>query len=239
MADHFAEFQVFGWSERFQYGPLVKELHLDELGTRQNLEAGIELVLLHITDSCLQLVDQQLDPEFRNLMLNDEQHFSVVRWPGQRPLLGEQPIEAEVACIAHPILEIGNDASFQRSQILFRRRHLSHYTQCRSRARANKITDLIATAIIRGQGTDAPGPWPTASCVPTPCSYGYSNSPCDPALPVLLSHLWHMDVARAVGQRRSTPICCTFGCTLQPPARLLWKVGGTSRQAVEMWCKFP
>jgi hypothetical protein len=43
----------------------------------------------------------------------------MVWWMGERPLLREQTIEAEVACIAHPILEIGNDASFQRSLILF------------------------------------------------------------------------------------------------------------------------
>ena len=79
----------------------------------------IELVLLHITDRCLQLVNQLLDPEFRNLMLDDEQHFIMVRWLGERPLLREQTIKAEVPCIAHPILEIGDDASFQRSLILF------------------------------------------------------------------------------------------------------------------------
>src|SRR5260370_21454062 len=48
-------------------------------------------------------------------------HFIMVRWPGKRPLLGEQTIKTEVACIDHPILEIGDDTSFQRSLILFRR----------------------------------------------------------------------------------------------------------------------
>src|SRR5262249_33677058 len=115
MAKYSAKFHVFRWSERFQYGPLVKELHLDQLGSRQNLETGIELVLLNITDRCLQFVDQQLDPEFCDLMLDDERHFIVVRRTGKRPLLGEQAIKAEVARIAHPILEIGDDASFQRS----------------------------------------------------------------------------------------------------------------------------
>jgi hypothetical protein len=68
---------------------LVKDLHLDELGTRQDREAGIELVLLHITDRCPQLVKQLLDSELRDLMHHDEQHFIMVRWLGERPLLRE------------------------------------------------------------------------------------------------------------------------------------------------------
>jgi len=52
-------------------------------------------------------------------MLDDEEHFIMVLWLGEGPLLREQTIEAEVAGIAHPIAEIRNDAGFKRPLILF------------------------------------------------------------------------------------------------------------------------
>src|SRR4030095_15000450 len=70
---------VLGGRERLQHGPLLEELFLDELHARQDLEARRELIGPHITDRGLELVDHQLHPQLRGLMLDDEQHLVVPR----------------------------------------------------------------------------------------------------------------------------------------------------------------
>ena len=62
VAKHAAELQILRRGERFEHRPLIEQLHLDELGPRQDLEAGVELVVLHKADGGGQLMDQLLDP---------------------------------------------------------------------------------------------------------------------------------------------------------------------------------
>jgi RecA-family ATPase len=64
-------------------------------------------------DGRRELVNKLLDPQFRDLMLDDEQHFVVVGGIGKRLLLGKELGQAEVARVAEPTGKIRNDARLQ------------------------------------------------------------------------------------------------------------------------------
>lgn len=57
---------VFGRRERFEHRPLLEELLLYQLDTRENLEARLERIGAHVGDCRAQLVDHQLHPQLRH-----------------------------------------------------------------------------------------------------------------------------------------------------------------------------
>ena len=98
MSENRAKRSVLGRRQGFEHRPLLEKLLLDELNARQYLEARIELVDAHESYSGLELVDHELHPKLRRLMLDDEQHLVVprrrVRSAGERLLRCQQRIKA-------------------------------------------------------------------------------------------------------------------------------------------------
>src|SRR5207248_5334944 len=103
-----AKLQIFTRRERLEHAPLLEELPLDLLHARQDLEAGREIVRLHVRDRGDELADHQLHPEIGGLVLDDEQHLVVVR--RARPLRREQHIEREVAAVGTLGAQVGDDS---------------------------------------------------------------------------------------------------------------------------------
>jgi hypothetical protein len=56
-----------------------------------------------------QLVDDELEPEFRGLVLDDEQQLVVVGWVAQWLLGGQQPIEPQIAAVGDLLAQVGMD----------------------------------------------------------------------------------------------------------------------------------
>ena len=117
LPEHGTERLVFGRRERLQDGPLLEELLLDHLHPGERFEARVELIRLHVTNRCFQLVNHELHPQLRDLVLDDEEHLVVARWPlrraRERLLRGKQAIEAQVSCVGEPIAKIGDDARLE------------------------------------------------------------------------------------------------------------------------------
>src|SRR5215469_2874935 len=123
MPEHTAKFHVLRRRKRLQHCPLIEELHLYELDPRQNLEAGIKLVTLHMPYRGREFMYQLLNPKLRYLMLNNEQHFVMMLRMGERMLLRQQAIQTQIPCIAHPVAKISEDAGFQWPYVFLNRRH--------------------------------------------------------------------------------------------------------------------
>jgi hypothetical protein len=87
---------------------LLEELALDLLHAREDLEAGGEAVLPDMLDRRGELVDHELHPQLRGLVLDDEQHLVVVR--RARLLRAEQALELKVAAVGGVGGELGDDA---------------------------------------------------------------------------------------------------------------------------------
>jgi hypothetical protein len=63
VSQYTSEFQIFRWGKRLQNSPLFKELHLDQLGAREDFEARIQLILLHKANGGSQFVNELLNPQ--------------------------------------------------------------------------------------------------------------------------------------------------------------------------------
>ena len=109
-AEHVAEFQVVAGRQRLQHRPLLGQLLLDLLDAREDLLARVELVALQVRDRRAQFVDHQLHPQLGRLVLDDEQHFVVVRRVRQRLLRRQQRVQLQVAAVAQAIAQVGGDA---------------------------------------------------------------------------------------------------------------------------------
>src|SRR5579862_2220729 len=107
-AEHVPEPQVLVWRERFQHRPLLEQLALHLLDSGQDLEAGRERIGAYVGDRGGEFVHHQLHPQLRSLVLDDEEHFVVVRGAG--PLRREELIEAQVAAVGGLGGEIGDDS---------------------------------------------------------------------------------------------------------------------------------
>ena len=114
-----AETHVFRGRQRLQHRPLLGQLAHHLLGAGQHLAALPDLVALEETDGGAKLVDHQLHPQLRDLVLHDEQHLVVVRRIGDRVLRGQQAVQLQVAAVAHAAGKVGVDARFQRALVLF------------------------------------------------------------------------------------------------------------------------
>ncbi len=97
LAEHVPELGIFARSQRLQYGPLVIQLMLDLPDSGEIFYGRGKQVPPHVRDRASDLVDGELHPKLRNLVLDDKQHFVVVRWFAQRLLRGEQLVELQIA----------------------------------------------------------------------------------------------------------------------------------------------
>ena len=61
---------------------------------------------LQVIDRGGELMDHQLHPELRDLVLNDEEQLVVVLGPRERMLLREQAFKREIARVAEAIREV-------------------------------------------------------------------------------------------------------------------------------------
>ena len=78
VAQHAAELHVLGRRERREHRPLLGERALDVLDARDALQRGCELVVAQQPARGRQLVQHQLQPQLRGLVLDDEQQLVVV-----------------------------------------------------------------------------------------------------------------------------------------------------------------
>ena len=90
-AEHVAEPIVLRRRQRLEHRPLLEELALDLLHAARILKQGEPRSALHVRDRGAELVDHELHPQLRRLVLDDEQHLVVVR--RARLLRREQPLE--------------------------------------------------------------------------------------------------------------------------------------------------
>ena len=105
--EHVAKLHVFAWRERLQHRPLVEQLLLDHFHPGQDLQARRGVVCGEVRDRRLEFVDDQLEPQLRGLVLDDEQHLVVVRRVAQRMLGVQHPVQAQVALVIEPTAEVG------------------------------------------------------------------------------------------------------------------------------------
>ncbi|CAM0120688.1 conserved hypothetical protein [Stenotrophomonas maltophilia] len=112
-AQHVAEAHVLGRGQRFQHRPLLGQLAQHLLAARQHLAALPDFIALQEADCGTQLMAQQLQPQLRGLVLDDEEHLVMVRRAGQRLLRAEQLVQPQVAAVGEASLQVGVDAGFE------------------------------------------------------------------------------------------------------------------------------
>src|SRR5690606_37998409 len=111
---HFAEFHVVGRRQRLQHRPHLGELAEHRLAAGEDLLARPEFVALQVCDRGTELVHQQLQPQLRDLVLDDEQQLVVVRRVRQRFLRRQQPVQAQVAAVDDPPGQVGMAPRLER-----------------------------------------------------------------------------------------------------------------------------
>jgi hypothetical protein len=89
------------------------------LAARQHLAALPDFIALQVGFCRTQLVGEQLQPQLRGLVLDDEEHLVVVRRVGQRLLRGQQLIQAQIAAVGEPALQVGVDTCFELTLVFF------------------------------------------------------------------------------------------------------------------------
>ena len=104
---------IFARGQGLQHPPLLEQLPLDQLDPSQDLETGVERVTAHMIAGGPQFMQNEFEPEFRGLMLDDEQQLIVMGWITQRALGAQQLVEAQIARIDQAVLEIQVYACFQ------------------------------------------------------------------------------------------------------------------------------
>src|SRR6188472_3600465 len=104
--EHIAERGVLRRRERSEYRPLVDELVLHLLHAIQDLDAARQLILAQALHCSVELVQDQLEPQLRDLMLNDEQQLIVLGRLAERLLRAQQLVELQVGFVADLAVEI-------------------------------------------------------------------------------------------------------------------------------------
>ena len=92
LAEHMPELRVFAGGQRVEHLPLVVKLALDLARARQHFQCRRQRVFADQAHGTPEFVQQQLHPQLRDLVLDDEQHLVVVRRVAERLLRGEQGI---------------------------------------------------------------------------------------------------------------------------------------------------
>lgn len=72
LAEHMAKLCVLARRQCVQNHPLIKQLRLNMLDPGKNLDGGRQVVGAQSVDRALDLVNDELDPQFSDLVLNDE-----------------------------------------------------------------------------------------------------------------------------------------------------------------------
>src|SRR4029079_4761328 len=103
-----AKRRVFGRPDGREDGPLIDELMLNLLHAVQHLDAARQLVLAEELDRRVDLVENQLEPQLRDLVLNDEQTIVVVRRSADRLLSAEQLVELQVGLVTNRAARIAS-----------------------------------------------------------------------------------------------------------------------------------
>ena len=118
IAQEAAELGVLRGRQRGQDRPLLGEGLLDVLDAGDALERGAEIVGAQPGGRAAELVQHQLQPQLRGLVLDDEQHFVVVLGLADRLLGTEKGGQLEVGRVAHPGTEIADDSLVQFAGVL-------------------------------------------------------------------------------------------------------------------------
>jgi hypothetical protein len=100
-AERVAKRRVFGRRQRGKHGPLIDQLVLHLLYAIEYFDGARQLVALQTFDRGVELVQDQLEPELRDLMLNDEQHLVVLGSVADRLLRAQQLVELQVEVVAN------------------------------------------------------------------------------------------------------------------------------------------
>ena len=103
LAERVAELRVFAGRHGAQHVPGIVQLLEDAGDTGQHLEGGAQLVLADRALGRADLVDGELHPQFRGLVLDDEQQ--LVMGGTQRLLRVEHALEVQIVGIGHAVLE--------------------------------------------------------------------------------------------------------------------------------------
>ncbi len=96
LAEYVPKLRVFARRQCVQNLPLVVQLVLNMPHTGEILDGWTQRIPPQVLDSAIQLVNQQLDPQFSDLVLNDEQHLVVVRRIAERHLRGQQLVKLQI-----------------------------------------------------------------------------------------------------------------------------------------------
>ena len=107
--------RVLAGRQRLEHAPLLDQLLLHVLDPGDALERAIEPVFAKVADGRLQFGDDQLHPQLRGLVLDDEQQLVVVVRRAARLLGGQQHVETQVSGVTQAVAEVGGDADFQRA----------------------------------------------------------------------------------------------------------------------------
>jgi hypothetical protein len=99
-AEHVAKRGVFGRRQRGEHRPLVDQLVLNLLHAVQDLDAARQLVVAQALDRGVELVKDQLKPQLRDLVLDDEQELVVLRCFAERLLRAQQILELQIGLVA-------------------------------------------------------------------------------------------------------------------------------------------
>ncbi|MCY1355789.1 hypothetical protein D3C87_1601730 [compost metagenome] len=95
---------VLGGSHGGQHRPGMHQLIKNPRDPRQHLERGRQLSQSNVLTGGIELVQHQLHPQLRGLMLDDEQHLVMVR--RQRVLCAENAPQIQVVAVAHGVGKI-------------------------------------------------------------------------------------------------------------------------------------
>ena len=141
-----ADGKAVGWFRgRMEFGPralggrsilgdprsdsMQKTLNL-KVKFRESFRPFAPSVLREEVGGRAQLVQDELEPELRGLVLDDEEQLVMVLGIAHRMLRGEEPIEVEVRPVRHLLPQVGVDLVFEGALVLLGcRRVMSHGTR--------------------------------------------------------------------------------------------------------------
>ena len=118
VAQEAAELRVLGGCQGGQHGPLLGQGLLDVLDPGDRLQRRAEVVGAEPGGGAAELVQDQLEPQLRGLVLDDEQHLVVVLRSADRLLGAEQRRQLQVGRVAHPGAEVPDNVLVQLPRVL-------------------------------------------------------------------------------------------------------------------------
>ena len=107
------ELHIFRGGEGGQHLPGLDQLFLNPRNPCQHLESRLQVVFLDGSDGCLQLMENQLHPQFTHLVDDDKQHFIVVS--RQTLLTVQDPVQMKIVPVGHLLAEIRVNSLFRYS----------------------------------------------------------------------------------------------------------------------------